>query len=52
MKRIINVLLLLIMVVNLSACVVRTRAPRAYWIPGHYNVGPHGIRHWVPGHYR
>ncbi|MBC6108981.1 hypothetical protein ACFOG5_13365 [Pedobacter fastidiosus] len=52
MKRIMRVLLLLAMVINLSACVVRTRAPRAQWVPGHYNVGPHGGHYWIKGHYR
>jgi hypothetical protein len=52
MKRIVNVLLLLVMAVNFSACVVSARAPRARWVRGHYNIDPHGGRYWVPGHYR
>jgi len=51
MKRIVNALLLLVMAVNFSAC-VSERAPRAHWVRGHYNIGPHGGRYWVPGHYR
>lgn len=52
MKRIVNVLLLLVMAVNLSACVVSARVPRAHWVRGHYNIDPYGGRYWVPGHYR
>ncbi|MCX2495100.1 hypothetical protein OQX63_16535 [Pedobacter sp. PF22-3] len=52
MKRIVNVLLLLVMAVNFSACVVSARVPRAHWVRGYYFVGPYGDRHWVPGHYR
>ncbi|MFC4141241.1 hypothetical protein [Pedobacter mendelii] len=52
MKRIVYVMLLFIMAINFTGCVVRTRAPKAHWVPGHYNVGPYGGRHWVAGHYR
>lgn len=50
MKRMVNVVLLLVLMINLSACVVRTRAPRAHWVPGHYGIVPHGGRYWVPAH--
>lgn len=52
MKKIVNALLLLVLALNFSACVVSASAPRAHWVPGHYNVSPYGGRHWVHGHYR
>ena len=52
MKKIVYALLFMVMIFSFSACVVSARAPRAYWVRGHYNVDPYGYRHWVPGHYR
>jgi hypothetical protein len=58
MKKKISMLLLVAGLAALTGCAGRAYyvsgppAPHAYWVPGHYEVGPYGGQHWVAGHWR